>query len=47
MLVSEVHPVAIRRAEFWMVWSFWMLVSEMMEDQMGLAYSITERVMAL
>ena len=47
MLVSAEHPVAMRRAEFWTVSNFLMDLSEMMVDQVGLAYSKMGRVIAL
>ena len=39
MLVSSVHPVAILRAVFWVVWSLFLLVSFMIGDQTVLPYS--------
>ena len=47
MFVSFVHPVAIRRAVFCMVWSLLMLVSDMIGDQTVLAYSRIGLVIAL
>lgn len=47
MLVSCVHPVAVRSAEFWTVWSLLWFVSAMMGDQIVLAYSIRGSVVAL
>lgn len=47
MFVSAVQPVAMRRAEFWIVCSLCMEVSEVMVDQEGLEYSSMGRVMAL
>lgn len=47
VLVSEVHPVAMRRAECWIVDSLVSEVSDMRVDQVGLAYSSMGLVMAL
>ena len=47
MLVSDVHPVAILRAVFWVVWSLFLLVALMIGDQTGLAYSRMGLTMAL
>ena len=47
VFVSEVHPVAIRRAECWTVDILESDVSDMSVDLVGLAYSIMGRVMAL
>src|SRR6188508_3447772 len=47
MLVSDVHPVAILRAVFWVVWSLFLLVVQMIGDQTGLAYSRMGLTMAL
>ncbi len=37
VLVACVHPVAIRRAAFWTVWSFLILVLDVVGDQIGAA----------
>ena len=47
MLVSRVHPVMMRRAEFCMVWSLARFVVEIMGDQMVLPYSMTGLTMVL
>ena len=47
VLVSRVHPVIVRRALFCTVCSFLMLVSDVMGDQIVLAYSMTGRVIVL
>ena len=47
MFVSCVHPVASLRHVFCMVCSLLVFVSDMMGDQMVLAYSITGRVIVL
>ena len=47
MFVSLVHPVAMRRAVFCMVWSLFVLVSDMMGDQTVLAYSRIGLVIAV
>ena len=45
--MSDVHPVAILRAVFWVVWSLFLLVALMIGDQTGLAYSRMGLTMAL
>ena len=47
MLVSAVHPVAIRIAVFCIICSLFMLVSAIMVDQTVLAYSRMGLVIAL
>lgn len=47
MLVSSVHPVAVLSAVFCIVCSLFMFVSDVMGDQMVLAYSIMGRVIVL
>ena len=47
MWVSAVQPVAMRSAVFWRVASFSWDLSDISEDQAGLAYSIMGRDMAL
>ena len=42
MLVSGVQPVTTLRALFWVVCSFWRLVSDMIGYQTVLAYSMTD-----
>ena len=32
------QPVAMRRAEFWIVWSFWTRDGDVLGNQMGTAY---------
>ena len=47
MLVSGVQPVTTLRALFWVVCSFWRLVSDMIGYQTVLAYSMTGRIIVL
>ena len=47
MLVSSVHPVIVRRAMFWLVWSLEILVLDEMGDHIVLAYSRMGRVIVL
>lgn len=47
MLVSRVQPVIVLSAWFCMVCSFVVLVSDMMGDQIVLAYSMIGRVIVL
>lgn len=47
MSVSLVQPVAILSAVFWVVCSFPMFVSDIIGDQMVLAYSMTGRTAVL
>jgi len=43
-MVLPVHPVMILSAVFWTIWSFSRLVSDMMGDQIVLAYSMIGRI---
>ena len=36
--------IGIRRAEFWIVWSFWLRNGEMLGNQMGAAYMKRDRI---
>ena len=47
MFVSEVHPIIILRALFWVIYSLFRLVSDIMADQMVLPYSNMGLVMAV
>ena len=45
--MSAVHPVAMRKAVFWIVCSLFKFVSAVIGDQIVLAYSITGLVSVL
>src|SRR5688572_33478520 len=47
MLVSGVQPVTTLRALFWVVCSFWRLVSDMIGYQTVLTYSMTGKIIVL
>ena len=44
MKVIFTQPVATQRAEFWIVWSFWIIDLEAVGNHMGAAYMIRARI---